>query len=73
MTKEEVAKRRIENNIKILKLLESGNCHTSSEEKKLILNDYSGWGGLRDAIYTPAIYKELKSFLSEAKIQSIKD
>lgn len=73
MTKEAVTQKRVENNIKILKLLANSSCYISSEEKELILNDYSGWGGLRDAIYTPAIYKELKSFLSEAKIQSIKD
>lgn len=27
-----------------------------------LLKNYTGWGGLRKAIYTPGIYKELKNF-----------
>jgi hypothetical protein len=46
---------RVENNLKVLKLLASNDCLKSNEEVKKILNEYSGWGGLRDSIYTPHI------------------
>ena len=36
------------------------------------LKNYSGWGGLKDAISNPDIYKELKSQLSDDEIDSIK-
>ena len=44
----------------------------SKEEKIMILNQYTGWGGLRDVIYSPSVYKELKKYLSDVKIASIK-
>ncbi|NDA91554.1 MAG: hypothetical protein EBY20_11810, partial [Alphaproteobacteria bacterium] len=36
------------------------------------LKNYSGWGGLRDAVYNPDVYKELKNHLSDDEIDSIK-
>jgi hypothetical protein len=64
MTKEEIMKERVEKNLKVLKLLKNNDATISAEEKRAILNEYTGWGGLRDAIYTPSIYKELKKYLS---------
>ncbi|MFN7098113.1 MAG: Eco57I restriction-modification methylase domain-containing protein, partial [Gammaproteobacteria bacterium] len=37
------------------------------------LQQYSGWGGLRDAIYQPVIYKQLKSLVSDTDIKAIKE
>ena len=73
MTKKEIIKARVEKNLKVLKLLKNNDATISAEEKRAILNEYTGWGGLRDAIYTPSIYKELKKYLSDAKIASIKN
>ena len=73
MTKEEIMKERVEKNLKVLQLLHCNNTNISDAEKRSILNEYTGWGGLRDAIYTPSIYKELKKYLSDAKIASIKN
>ncbi len=36
------------------------------------LQGYSGWGGLREAIYTPSIYRQLQQVLDEPAINSLK-
>ncbi len=53
-------------NIEILKHLKNG---TASAD---MLSKYSGWGGLREAIYTPEIYKQLKKVATPEEIDSIK-
>ena len=51
----------------------SNNDSTISEEQKReILNTYSGWGGLRAAIFTPSVYRQLKYYLSDDEISSVK-
>jgi type I restriction-modification system DNA methylase subunit len=72
MTKEEIMKARVENNLKVLKLLKDNDANINAEEKRAILNEYTGWGGMRDAIYTPSIYKELKCYLNNDEIGQIK-
>ena len=57
---------RVENNINAINSLLSN--HPNLE----MLKYYTGWGGLKEAIYTPAIYKRLKAVLSEGEIKSIK-
>ena len=37
-----------------------------------LLKHYTGWGGLRKAIYTPEVYKELKKSLTPQEITSLK-
>lgn len=37
------------------------------------LKNYSGWGGLREAIYTPEVYRQLKRILSDDDITAIKN
>ena len=69
MKKEAMIKERVEKNLQVLQLLANNELNMSKEEKIKILNQYTGWGGLRDAIYTPSVYKELKKYI---KIRSIK-
>lgn len=57
---------RVEKNLEVLKMLKSR--HISSTE----LDNYSGWGGLREAVYTPDIYWKLAKILTEEEIKSIK-
>lgn len=57
---------RDQKNIEILRKLKQGI--VSSE-----LKEYSGWGGLRDAIYNPQIYRKLKAILNDAEINNIKE
>ncbi len=57
---------RYQQNLSVLKQLKNGK--VSAE----ILRQYSGWGGLREAIYTPAVYQELKTLVGEAAIKSLK-
>ena len=64
---------RVEKNLKVLKLLKDNDANINTEEKRSILNEYSGWGELRDAIYDPSVYRQLKSYLSDDKITSIKE
>ena len=49
MKKEEIIKARVEKNLKALKLLKDNDANINAEEKRAILNGYSGWGGLSDA------------------------
>ena len=51
-----ISNKRVEKNLKALKLLQENDVNISDSEKRSILSDYSGWGGLRDAIYTPSIF-----------------
>ena len=72
MRKKEINQERVENNLEVLKLLANKNSKISPEAKREILNKYKGWSGLREAIYTPSICKKLKKYLSDTKIESIK-
>lgn len=53
------------NNIEVLKSLKNN-------PKPELLKSYSGWGGLRKEIYTPAIYKQLLQVLTRDEIASLK-
>ncbi len=57
---------RVENNIKALRSL------YSKQPRLDTLKSYSGWGGLRKAIYTPGIFWRLKQIISDEAFQSIK-
>jgi len=59
MTKEETMKARVEKNLKVLKLLKDNDANINAAEKRAILNEYTGWGGMREAIYTPSVYRQL--------------
>ncbi len=37
-----------------------------------LLKSYSGWGGLRDGMYTPSIYHAIKNTMSDDELSSIK-
>lgn len=60
MSKKQIQNDRIEKNLKALKLLSNNDPNISEEQKREVLNTYSGWGGLRDAIFTPSVYRQLK-------------
>jgi hypothetical protein len=47
---------RVEKNLKVLKLLSDKGSDISAEQKIATLNEYSGFGGLREAIFTTSIY-----------------
>ena len=75
MTNKKISKtvqERVDNNLQVLKLMANKNSNISPEEKREILNKYTGWGGLREVIYTPSIYKKLKCYLNDDKIGQIK-
>lgn len=57
---------RYTKNLEIITLFKNGVAGAE------LLKDYSGWGGLREAIYTPDVYKELKKVLSQDEIYSLK-
>src|SRR5690349_20236409 len=57
---------RYEQNIEVLKQLKYGTVSTD------LLKSYTGWGGLREAVYTPKIYFQLKKFMSSEEILSLK-
>jgi len=48
-----IANKRVEQNLRVLKLLKDNDVNISAKTRRLILNEYTGWGGLRDAIYDP--------------------
>ena len=52
-----------------LEVISSFKNNTASAD---VLKNYSGWGGLRDEIYAPSIYRELKKSLSVEEITSLK-
>ena len=57
---------RVSQNLKALGALKS------NQPKAEILKTYTGWGGLREAIYTPEVYRELKKLLTANEIASLK-
>jgi predicted RNA methylase len=57
---------RYSDNLEILRGLKNGNVNAD------VLRNYSGWGGLREAVYTPEIYRQMKRVLSDEEILSIK-
>ena len=67
-----VINERVEKNLKALKLLQENDTSISDLKKRSILNEYTGWGGLRSAIYTPSILKKLKYYLNDDEISQIK-
>jgi len=72
MSKKQIQNDRIEQNLKVLELLSNNNPAISAEQTRTILNTYSGWGGLRDAVFTPSVYRRLKSYLTDDEISSVK-
>ena len=62
----EISTTRYQQNINILSQLKSGKI------EKSLLKTYSGWGGLRKAIYQPEVYGQLKKILSNEEILSLK-
>ncbi len=58
---------RHEANLLVLKKLKSNEPLTHED-----IQQYSGWGGLRDCIYDKTIYRDLKKLMSDEEIQSIK-
>ena len=72
MSNKEVKNERVERNLRVLKLLSNNDPSISEEQKRVILNEYNGWGGLREAIFTPSVYRQLKYYLSDDEINSIK-
>jgi len=71
MSKKQIQNDRIEKNLKVLKLLSNNDSDISEEQKREVLNAYSGWGGLRDAIFTPSVYRRLKYYLTDDEISSV--
>jgi len=57
---------RVSQNLKALGALKS------KQPEADILKNYTGWGGLREAIYTPEVYRELKKLLTANEIASLK-
>ena len=72
MSNKEAKNERVEKNLKVLKLLSNNYPSISEEQKRVILNEYNGWGGLREAIFTPSVYRQLKCYLTDDEINSIK-
>jgi len=66
MEKEVIIKERVAKNLQVLKLLAKDDINISEKEKTEILKGYTGWGGLREAIYTPSVYRQLKACLSDS-------
>ena len=63
-------KERIKRNLEVLAALaDNGN---KSRINRDILSQYTGWGGLREAIFTPSVYRQLKLYLTDDEISSIK-
>ncbi len=57
--------KRDQKNVEILRQLKQGIISDK-------LKSYSGWGGLRESIYDRSIYRQLKTFLTDAEINNIK-
>ena len=72
MSKKQIQNERVEKNLKVLKLLSNNDPSINEEQKIEVLNGYSGWGGLRDAIFSPYVYRQLKRYLTDDEISSIK-
>lgn len=67
MMNESFNQQRVQQNIAVLAEL------ATKKPRPDVLKKYSGWGGLRNAIFTPEIYCKLKRYLSEQTITSIKN
>ena len=72
MSKKQIQNDRIEKNLKVLKLLSNNDPSINEEQKREVLNGYTGWGGLREAIFTRYVYRQLKHYLTDDEISSIK-
>lgn len=72
MSNKQILNDRVENNLRVLKLLSNNDSSINEQQKREILNTYSGWGGLREAIFTPSIYRQLKCYLTDDEISSVK-
>ena len=72
MSNKQILNDRVEKNLKVLQLLASSDCSINEQQRRAILNDYSGWGGLREAIFTPSIYRQLKCYLTDDEINALK-
>ena len=72
MSKQKIINERVERNLRVLKLLSNNDSSINEEQKKAILNEYSGWGGLKEAIFTPSVYRRLKYYLTDDEISSVK-
>lgn len=66
MTKDTFNIERVQHNLKALTELKMN--HPNPD----LLKQYSGWGGLRSAIFTPEIYRVLKNNLSNEAISTLK-
>lgn len=66
MSKEPYNVQRVHLNLQALAELEKNNPNPD------VLKRYTGWGGLRSAIFNPEIYRDLKKFASDKDILSIK-
>lgn len=66
MTKDAYNVQRVQQNLQALVELKAKNPNLE------LLKQYTGWGGLRSAIFTPDVYRLLKKILSEEAITSIK-
>jgi len=64
MLKKQIQNDRIEKNLKVLKLLSNNDPSINEEQKREVINGYTGWGGLREAIFTPCVYRQLKRYLT---------
>ena len=72
MSKKQIQNTRVEKNLKVLKLLSNNDPSINEEQKREVINGYTGWGGLREAIFTPCVYRQLKRYLTDDEIGSIK-
>ncbi len=64
---------RVKRNLAVLELLKAKGANKDDNVANLdLLKKYTGWGGLREAIFTPNIYKELKNHLTDSEINSFK-
>ena len=73
MSNKQILNDRVEKNLRVLKLLSNNDCSINEQHRREILNDYSGFGGLGESIFTPSIYRELKRYLTDDEINSIKN
>ena len=73
MVKKQIINERVERNLRVLKLLSNNDPSINEDQKRVMLNEYSGWGGLREAIFTPSIYRQLKCYLTDDEINALKN
>ncbi len=65
-----MSEERIKKNLEVLAAL--SNYDNKAEINQELLNQYSGFGGLREAIFTPSVFRELKRYLTDDEINSVK-